>query len=62
VFDGIGTGCGEASWVIRGTREDGTAFDIHRSAVNADAEDLTFAAVLVFASPPGTGSSTGWST
>jgi hypothetical protein len=45
IFDGIGKGSGETSWVVRGTREDGTPFELRRSDVYADSDDLTFATV-----------------
>jgi hypothetical protein len=46
IFDGIGMGCAQTSWVARGTREDGTPFELHRSDAYADTRDLTFATVL----------------
>jgi hypothetical protein len=46
IFDGVGKGSAQTSWQVRGTREDGTPFEIRRSDVYADPQDLTFATVL----------------
>jgi hypothetical protein len=45
VFDGIGKGSAQTSWVVRGTRQDRTPFEVRRSDVYADSRDLTFATV-----------------
>jgi hypothetical protein len=45
VFDGIGKGSAQTSWVVRGSRQDGTPFELHRSDVYADSRDLTFATI-----------------
>ena len=42
VFDGIGEGSGTVSYVVTGTREDGTPFALTRSDVYASQYDLTW--------------------
>lgn len=42
VFDGIGEGSGTVSYVVTGTREDGTPFALSRSDVYASQYDLTW--------------------
>lgn len=43
VFDGMAKGSGEMAWTLQGTREDGTAFEVHRSDIYADPYDITYA-------------------
>ena len=43
VFDGVGKGSGTVSYVVTGTRQDGTPFAVTRSDVYADQYDLTWA-------------------
>ena len=46
LFDGIGKGSGRTAWDLSGTREDGTAFTLHRSDVYADTGDISFATAI----------------
>ena len=43
VFDGIGKGSGTVSYVVEGTRQDGTPFSVTRADMYADEHDLTWA-------------------